>query len=231
MNKYRLTERLKEFINDSHQAEQGKITQRELEKHFKDTPHQRKRQTFSNYLQGKIAVPSDLLYELANMFNVSSDYLLGISEIKTTKEDIKAAAKLTGLSDDAIKTLISLKKDGLTNISEMINILLDNVEDIQNRKIRKPQDMDNKTARAIIVDESYLGQMWKYINASVEDDIKVYSPLNNEQFPLNCVTVEIGGNKYFMMDSDFQNSIIKDCEKSMEYELYTIINKREKERL
>ena len=134
MNNYRLSERLKEFINVDHQAKKGKITQKELEDYFKNTQHQRKRQTFSNYLKGKVAMPSDLLFEIANKLNVSADYLLGISDIKTTKENIKAAAKLTGLSEDAIKMLSELNKKGDLFAADFINILLSDVKDgIANR--------------------------------------------------------------------------------------------------
>lgn len=40
--------------------------------------------------------------KLAQHYSVSTDYLLGISDTPSTKEDIQAACKTTGLSEDAI---------------------------------------------------------------------------------------------------------------------------------
>lgn len=47
----------------------------------------------------------ETLYKMAKFFNVSADYLLGLSDVKTPDPDVKAAAKLTGLSVDSIKHL------------------------------------------------------------------------------------------------------------------------------
>ena len=43
-------------------------------------------------------------------FNVTSDYLFGLSNLKSAKEDYIVTHKLTGLTDNAIDTLIKLKQ-------------------------------------------------------------------------------------------------------------------------
>ena len=44
-----------------------------------------------------------------NYFDVSADYLLGLSEYKTVDEDVKMIAKYTGLTEDSIKQLHNMK--------------------------------------------------------------------------------------------------------------------------
>ena len=63
--------------------------------------------TFKVFLQYRNAeaTPSmDRLHNLCNMWNVSSDYLLGLSEKKECK-DIQYISKTTGLSEKEIKAL------------------------------------------------------------------------------------------------------------------------------
>lgn len=45
---------------------------------------------------------------LCKTFNVSSDYLLGISDIATTDVELKAICEYTGLSEDALKNIKAL---------------------------------------------------------------------------------------------------------------------------
>ena len=51
------------------------------------------------------SVGSEYVVSLARHYNVTTDYLLGLSDVPTTKEDIKIACKTTGLSAEAIKQL------------------------------------------------------------------------------------------------------------------------------
>lgn len=41
-----------------------------------------KQQTYSNYENGKREIPYELLIKLAEFYNTSTDYLLGITDIK-----------------------------------------------------------------------------------------------------------------------------------------------------
>lgn len=52
------------------------------------------------------------LVKISQYFGVSTDYLLGLSNLKSTDENYKTVHKLTGLSDKAIETLqAELEKD------------------------------------------------------------------------------------------------------------------------
>lgn len=57
---------------------------------------------------------------LCKTFNVSSDYLLGISDIATTDTELKEVCEYTGLSEDAIEQLHELEPQN----SDIINYLL-----------------------------------------------------------------------------------------------------------
>ena len=48
----------------------------------------------------------EYLYCLADFFKVSTDYLLGLSDVKTPNVDVNEINRITGLSEKAIETLI-----------------------------------------------------------------------------------------------------------------------------
>ena len=50
-------------------------------------------------------VPIDKLYKIANYFGTSADYLLGLTELKSTDITYKKIHKVTGLTDNAISVL------------------------------------------------------------------------------------------------------------------------------
>ena len=54
------------------------------------------------------------LYKLAKYFNVSADYLLGISPNPTTDKNKNAVCEYTGLSQDSIDIIFDISGDGFT---------------------------------------------------------------------------------------------------------------------
>ena len=63
------------------------------------------RQTLSRYEIGMRTMGVDILAELAKHFGVSADFLLGLSDVKSTDKDMQTACAVTGLSEEAIKQL------------------------------------------------------------------------------------------------------------------------------
>lgn len=55
-----------------------------------------------------------ILYKLAKYFNVSADYLLGISPNPTTDKNKNAVCEYTGLSQDSIDVICDITGDGFT---------------------------------------------------------------------------------------------------------------------
>ena len=61
------------------------------------------RPTYSKYVNGKLDIPLDILTKIAKDYNVSTDYILGLSNCKSVENDY--ISKHLGLSDDAINGL------------------------------------------------------------------------------------------------------------------------------
>lgn len=61
--------------------------------------------TLSKYTNDEAEAPIGNLVKLANYFNVSADYLLGISEAKTNNKKLQFVCDYTGLSAEAIKKI------------------------------------------------------------------------------------------------------------------------------
>ena len=59
--------------------------------------------SISKYLNCEAEPKLVPLVNIAKHFDVSIDYLLGVSNCKQYEENMQAATKVTGLSDDAIK--------------------------------------------------------------------------------------------------------------------------------
>lgn len=59
----------------------------------------------SKYRSGRGIPKSSALVRMSKVLNVSTDYLLGLSELKSRNDEEKVVYKVTGLSDDAIKVL------------------------------------------------------------------------------------------------------------------------------
>lgn len=61
--------------------------------------------SISTYMNGDQRASISLIVKLAKALEVSSDFLLGLSDLESPKEDLKTVYKLTGLSDEAIIAL------------------------------------------------------------------------------------------------------------------------------
>lgn len=68
------------------------------------------------------------LVRIADYFNVSTDYLLGRTDVSSTDENIKISCNTTGLDENAVDLLRDFFKEKLNNCSltllDMVNILL-----------------------------------------------------------------------------------------------------------
>lgn len=67
------------------------------------------RQSLSRYETNERTPNIDLIYSIAKHFNVSADYLLGLSDVQSVNTDIQTACKVTGLSEESISHLQFLK--------------------------------------------------------------------------------------------------------------------------
>lgn len=125
--------------------------------------------TFMKYLNGDYTCSLDNLVSIAKFFNVSTDYLLGLSEDKTADKDEQTAIAVTGLNEQAIsylKRLTQGQKTALTFLLGRIDFV-DILELFQQAK--KMQVFLPHSNQAI------------FDNTSVAAaDIKILEPLSNE---------------------------------------------------
>lgn len=63
------------------------------------------------------------LKEIAQCLNVSTDYLLGLTDNMTTNKEIDFIANYTGMTEAAIQNLHDCAKDGVTYAQRFINII------------------------------------------------------------------------------------------------------------
>lgn len=81
------------------------------------------RQKIADLERGKSTPSANDLILLSKIFNVSADYLLGITNVQTKDKDVKFICKYTGLSEKAIEVLHFYKDYEM--ICPTINLLLE----------------------------------------------------------------------------------------------------------
>lgn len=69
------------------------------------------RQAVAQYKDGKAQPNIEMIVNIAEYFNVSSDYLLGITNVHTNDKDLKFVCEYTGLNEDAIEGIQNITED------------------------------------------------------------------------------------------------------------------------
>lgn len=106
--------------------ESKKMTQFQLAKELGIT-----RQSLSLYEIGERTINIDLLYDIAKYFNVSADYLIGLSDVASLDTDVQAVCQYTGVNDAGIGIIKNAATTGK-------NVLLM----IENGKVKKIMESD-----------------------------------------------------------------------------------------
>ena len=102
-----------------------------LRKLFKDTGHTQQeladylglksRQTITAYVDGTSSPPWQTITKIAHFFDVPSDYLLGLSDVKRHDTDLQAVCEYTGLSGEAVERL---HEPDTSPLHPLINLML-----------------------------------------------------------------------------------------------------------
>ena len=82
-----------------------------------------KRQTVSLYKSGQSMPDARTLRDLALYFKVSSDYLLGISDIRSTDIDLKEISEKTGLSEHLVNRILKTKNSAINEDGDFFRFL------------------------------------------------------------------------------------------------------------
>lgn len=78
------------------------------------------RQSLSRYEISDRTPNIEIVCNIAKHYNISVDYLLGLSDIQSTNKDIETVCKVTGLEEDAVEELIYYNTDKKHSISLLI---------------------------------------------------------------------------------------------------------------
>lgn len=82
--------------------------------------------TFQKYYSGISLPGSEILCKLADYYKVSTDYLLGRTDARSPDTSVRAVAESTGLSEEAILTLETLKnRNNETGHTNILSLLLE----------------------------------------------------------------------------------------------------------
>lgn len=81
--------------------------------------------TIGLYETGETFPNAENIKKLAEHFNVSSDYLLGLTDVPTTDTTIQAICNRTGLSDDFVSYL-ETHKDYAPQIERLSKMMIEN---------------------------------------------------------------------------------------------------------
>lgn len=133
------------------------------------------RQAISQYMDGSIQPNIEKLYKIADFFKASADYLLGLSNVKSSNADNKEINRKLGLSDYSIDILESYnEKFNGEYLIPVINYLIEqeeplhfveeeislsNIEGHLNQASANEEDFDKLSADRKKLDDAYLE--WK----------------------------------------------------------------------
>lgn len=78
-----------------------------------------RREVVAKWETGLQDIKTDYTLKIAQFFNVSSDYLLGLSDVSTYDTSMISASNCTGLSEKAINAIKSLTEEDKAKINRL----------------------------------------------------------------------------------------------------------------
>lgn len=162
------------------------------------------RQAISQYLDGAVQPNLEKLYKLANYFQVSCDWFVGQSDIKSSDADDVAINKKLGLTQDSIEHL------------KFLNENIDDIESIENELKTVNfllSDDDSKHRTGLLVDIA------QYLYES-----EIIEMCKNAHYHVNNYIVESKGKKTdlgahilsnFLNEEDILNMLLVNVQKSL----------------
>lgn len=169
------------------------------------------RGSISFYEKGERLPDIETIFNMAKHFNVSADYLIGLSDVSTKNETIRNVADVTGLSEKAVMGLLSVPVDvDLKNsiaYSGMFEDYLGIEEYFNYIPITKNKLIETECFSSLISAAS--------ICRVASDMSKKIVSFNDEQFLRNC-------------DNNTINSVLEFCRKwkrEYNYQIFIAQNK------
>lgn len=159
------------------------------------------RQTISNYALGQSAPDCEILPKIAAALNVSSDYLIGLSDIKNPSLGVREICNYTGLSEDAVEVLhyISSRPVNENDDVTIINHLnLDFLNRVLSERIKEAHDQEDGETSTI---ETILCDMERFLRASTKGNAAARLFISEtgkhvEDDAADVLTVDYDGSAY-----------------------------------
>lgn len=157
-------------------------------------------QTLSRYEKGQRKASIKFVVKASKYFNVSTDYLLGITDIKTSNRDIRYIHEHTGLDEFSISTLNNLNnvssQSEVSHFNEIdtINLLLSqgcSTYKAYNQCYNALKDGSNNILKILtsIMNLKYIKSDKLIINDSGE--IEKYNPIIYNDSHLSSISIDI----------------------------------------
>lgn len=141
------------------------------------------RQTVSNWQNGATVPDAISICEIAKFFGVTTDYLLGLTDVKTIETNVRAVAEYTGLSEDAVKELHFpyYQEDAfLHNMGHNVYIIGEDSPRIDGNETWMMSQLIEDGSLYTIA--SYLGEIWDSTVERTKSILQEKRKIENERF-------------------------------------------------
>lgn len=158
----------------------------------------RKRSEITMYETGARSFDFVTLVKFADVLNVSTDYLLGRTDVESDESDIKNSINTTGLSEKAILTLRNLNISNLNKI-ELINFLIeqDYISNEVSEYFKNNEQLETNHNKQY--DNKSLRKQLKFADKIINESKKRKSILDNL---LNYMTTKIKNQKMYISSDE-----------------------------
>lgn len=141
------------------------------------------RQTVSNWQNGVTVPDAVSICDIARYFGVTTDYLLGLTDVKTIETNVRAVAEYTGLSEDAVKELhfpYYQEDVFLHNMGHNVYIIDEDSPRIDDNETWMISQLIEDGALYTIA--SYLGEIWDSTVERTKSILQEKRKIENERF-------------------------------------------------
>lgn len=141
------------------------------------------RQTVSNWQNGVTVPDAVSICDIARYFGVTTDYLLGLTDVKTIETNVRAVAEYTGLSEDAVKELHFpyYQEDAFFhNMGHNVYIIDEDSPRIDDNETWMISQLIEDGALYTIA--SYLGEIWDSTVERTKSILQEKRKIENERF-------------------------------------------------
>lgn len=151
----------------------------------------RTRQTVSQYVNGISEPGYDTLVKIADIFNVSADFLLGRTEAKTTDSTTQSIVRSTGLSEHSVALLLTVAEPEGHIYSRLVNDILD-IDGPISQYLGLVHHAKNKICHKM--PDGFENKLWELAKSkTIQDEVSEYAQtLIAQENYMRFLTLEIG---------------------------------------